>query len=53
MTHYIADVAVFGYMGGADGVVNMPEHTVKIQNRYIRALYLSAGFGDFGEAIIR
>ena len=25
----------------------MPEYTVKIQNRYIHALYLSAGFGDF------
>jgi len=26
----------------------MLTHTVKMQNRYIQALYLSAGYSDFG-----
>ena len=27
----------------------MPEHMVKIQNRYVQALDLSPGFSDFGD----
>jgi len=32
-------------------MMNMPTHTVKMQNRYAQALYLSMGYSDFGRLV--